>query len=733
MKHKLFLIVLVLAALLYAGAACAETDPIVCDMEVSPSKLSAPGPVDVTITISNAGDTDMKDPLMLYNPTSGLVEDFGDQGAALLKAGEVKTWTGEWDVNQRTLENGALVFYVKYTRYREIGESYSQSQPIRGKLSLSDAEAGIEIKRTISPGTAREGQTVTVKYDIVNTGTVSLQEVTIKENKDINKEAQTIPELKPGETAQIKFPVTMGKKDLTSSATVTYKTPDSKKAKTETVEKQVITYGEPAMSAKLSSSVKGVAQGGTVTLTLELKNSGSVDYSDIRVTDPTLGDVFTNQKLEKKGTLKLEKEITLTETTEYQFTVTAIDNTGTEVSFATDALTLTAVDPNKALHLTLEAAADKTEVYADPGVVRFTLTVTNDSEVDAKDVEIYEALTRLYTFPSIPAGESRSMTRDAALSMTGKYQFSAKTVDDLGSSLTFDSNAIQIALSAPTPAPATQTPVPEPTAEPTFQPMTPVPINDGSVGAVPKVVRSVVYPVTILCLALLVGALALLAIATKKRMDQKKASDAAYDHLERAKRRDYIAPQEEEAPEQAKQPAETDAKDAPADGAAPEGDDDLVPPHMKYVRDAYERRDEYAKEAYGEPKAEDEPQAYPDDAMYGAAYDDPAYADDSAYADEDPVYADEGAQPQDEYAGAYDDSMFRRPAQEQPEESEPDAYAEPGDAGAEAGTYYEDEAGYEPAAEGDAYEAYESAPEEPIAPPKSKLPVSRINRRTHRG
>ena len=163
--------------------------------------------------------------------------------------------------------------------------------------------------------------------------------------------------------------------------------------------------------------------------------------------------MFTNQELAADGTLTLEKAVTLLDTTEYQFTITAIDNTGTEVSLLTDSLTITAVDESKLVHLTLVAAADRTEVYTDPGIVRFTLTVENDSEVDATEVVISEANTELYTFASIPAGETRTLTRDAAVSMAGKYQFTAVTVDALENTNTFASNEIQIAFSVPTARP----------------------------------------------------------------------------------------------------------------------------------------------------------------------------------------------------------------------------------------------------------------------------------------
>lgn len=674
MKWKL-LIAMLLAAmfLLSAGAALAETvtpvdpvDPVVCSMEITPSTLTQPGTVDVTINISNSGNTDMKDPVILYDPTSQVVSDFGTNGSVLLKAGQSETWTGKWDVNQRTLENGSVVFFVKYTLYKDSGESYSQSQPIRAKLSAQAAAADIEIKRTISPATAREGQEVTVKYDITNTGTVTLKNVTVQENKDINDAAQKIPELKPGEMAQVKFPVTMKKANLTSSATITYEVDGVSTKVQEKVEAVTIAYGEPAMSATLTSSAKGVAVNDKFKLLLELKNKGTVDYTNLQVTDSTLGTVFTNQSLAKNGTLTLEKEITLTATTEYQFVITAIDNTGTEVSLSTDAVKVEVVDLDKSLHLTVITTPDRTEVYEQPGKVRFSVTVTNDSEVDAKDVDILHGTTKIYTFSSIPAGESRSLTRDAALSSEGKYQFTASTVDALGATTAFKSNEVQIAFSLPTPAPATPTPVPNPTAVPTFSPVTMQPISHESIALVPKIIQSILLPILIVCGLMLIGSGVLLIIATKRRAEQKKASEAAYDHLERSKRRDYVTPSQPDEEEQAKAVQEkhrdTNGDAAEKDGRKPSASksgkneiplDDVELPHMKYVRSAFERSNEGKQQSYHNETA--------------SLYDDELYGDEDVFTsqnnggvmyEESDEYADDGyANESSESAGKDQDNF----------------------------------------------------------------------------
>ena len=603
MKRKGFVLCLVLAVvLLLAGFAAAETtDPIVASMELTPGKLTGPGPVTVTITISNSSDQDLKDPVVLYDPAAQIVSDFGTNGSAMLKAGESRTWTGTYDVNQRTLDNGFVVYYVKYTLYQESGKAVEQSQPIRQSITQTTAEADIEVKRTITPTIAREGQSVVVRYDISNTGTVALLNVGIQENSDIFSKKQNIPRLEPGQTAEIKYPVTMGTRDLTSSCKITYTPENQNEEQTYTVNEQVIRFGEPQLTATLSANAKGVVQNGTVKLTLTLKNSGSVDYSDIRVSDASLGDVFTNQELKAGKTLELSKEVTVPATTDYQFVVSAVDATGGEATLSTEVLSITAVSPEHALTLEAIATPDRTEVYEQPAKVRFTLAITNNSRVDATNVKVSHGDVDLYTFTSIPAGETRTMSRDFALSMQGKYRFTVTAQDPLEGTQTFQSNETQIVFSVPTPAPATPTPAPAPTPEPTFSPATVPPITDRSVGTFAKIVQTILLPLLILSGVVLIATVVLLIIAAKRRNEQKKASEAAVDQLERAERRDYITPvdEDEEAAEETEvQPAKTavTSKDEKAEKPAYEL------PHLKYARNA--RAAEAVQEAAEEPSAD---------------------------------------------------------------------------------------------------------------------------------
>ena len=588
MKHKLIVLVLLFIAMLACfSLASAATDPIVCSMEVDPSTLSEPGDVTITITVSNSGDTDMTNPLTLFDPTSQVVSDFGDNGSVTLKAGEVKTWTGTWAVNQRTLENGQIVFFVKYTIIDENGGSKTQSQPIRGEIELATYEAIVTVTRTITPETAGEGQTVYVIYDISNEGTVSIKNLSLEESKDVLSEQLSIAEeLKAGETAQIKLPVVMGTEDIASKGTVTYTIADGTQEYTYDLEEQVITYGEPAVIATLTADSKGVLINETIKLTLTIENTGNVDYSDVRVTDEILGDVFTNQTLPAGETLVLEKEITLTQSADFQFDILATDASGAETVYESDILSLLAVDPDEALTLELTLSSNKAEVYSTSEVVRFAVTITNSSTVDATNVNVYQADTLIYTFETIAAGDTRQLSRDVTLNMAGQYQFRAEALDALDNELTFKSNILQIAFLTPTPAPVTPDPSITATPEPTFVKATYPQISDPDIGSLPKLLRTFFYPLMIVGFALLIVAAVILLIATKKRADLRKASENALDHLERSNHRDYIEPADDKEEDLLIENDEPPVYDNQEDELS---DDEL--PHMKYVRNAYKNAD----------------------------------------------------------------------------------------------------------------------------------------------
>ena len=120
----------------------------------------------------------------------------------------------------------------------------------------------MEVNRTISPTTANKGQKVSVTYDVVNTGTLDISDVTITEDKSISSKKGTIASIKAGEKGSYTFTATMGSKDLTSKATITYNAEGKKN--TVTKEAATVKYGEVKLSASLDADKKGGMSGDAV-------------------------------------------------------------------------------------------------------------------------------------------------------------------------------------------------------------------------------------------------------------------------------------------------------------------------------------------------------------------------------------------------------------------------------------------------------------------------------------
>ena len=523
-----------LLALVWGSAALAD-DPLKISMALETNQFSEPKEITVSISVSNVGESDMPGPVTLYYPSGKQVEAFG---SPVLSVGTTKSWSGKWKVTQAELDAGRITFKIKYSIYDDNGDLANKTKTFSKRITYSGGAPELTVNREIRPTTAQKDQEVTVTYEIENTGAVDVSSVTIKENSAISNKSGTIDSIPAGEKGSYTFTTKMGKKDMTSAATISYKA--GGKSYSKKVEAATIRYGEVKLSATLTADKKGGAPGDTVKLTVKLKNSGTVDFTNVKLTDEHLGEVFSDVTVKANETVTLEKDLTITETQEIQFTVTAEDETGQPVETATGRVNVIATDPSQQIVLSLTAEADRTVVYEIPGNVRFTITVRNESAVDVSKINIRAVNTIINTFDLIPAGESRTFTREMAISMAGTFQFTASCQDQLSQTLTFASNPLRISLEKPTPQP-TEAPIVTPPA-PQYQV---VPESYEELPESRKLpewtdqVESIAGKAKWIFAGLTGLLLLLLLIGGIRRGILKSRSNQAMDHLDGANYRDY--------------------------------------------------------------------------------------------------------------------------------------------------------------------------------------------------
>ena len=444
-----------LLTVLLCGTAFAANIPAV-DMQLSETRLSGPKEITVTVSVTNTADTDMPGPIALYDPEGRRIEDFG---TPTLSAGATKSWTGTWFVTEEQLSEGRIAYALAYTIADDTGVLITKTTTFYKSIVKVGEAPEVLVTRTITPSTARNGQKVSVIYEISNIGGVDVTDVTIKESSAVSVSDGKIALIRAGEKATHTFTVTMKKKSLISQATVSYQA--GGKTYTESVGEATIKYGDVKLEAGLKADKKGGSVGETVKLTLTLKNTGKVDYQNVTVTDPLLGTVFTGLTIEAGKSVTQEKELTITQSCDLQFTVSGATASGDTIETATERVSIVAVDPAKEVGLTVYAEVDKATVYTLPAIVKFTVHVTNNSAVDAKDVTVSASGVDMYSFSQISAGETVSFVRDVLVSVTGKFRFDARTSNQLGESTSFLGNEVPISLSQPTVTPS-QVPIATP-------------------------------------------------------------------------------------------------------------------------------------------------------------------------------------------------------------------------------------------------------------------------------
>lgn len=575
-RGTIALLLLVLVSAVSTAMALTDASSIEFTLTATPTTLKAPGPVTVKVVVHNKGTEDITVPMTLYDPDGKVVTAAFDGGVlSQLKAGESSEWEGPFTVTQQHLDTGRLTYNLRLNTTDASGAIAQVSLAATANITFDGDKVGLEVTRTITPEVVRPNSTVTVTYELKNTGTVRLSDIKVRENRLISTTQQNADPLEPGQSATVRFTKQAGNTALESSAVVLYKRAGANTQLRETVDTVAIPIAKPGFSSELTADKTSVTIGEKVVLTLTLTNNGNINYSDVDVTDPKLGDMWTDLVLPAGQTLTQTKEVTMMTPTTFKFNIALSDNTGTKQNETTNELKISAYAEGQQMKLNVQVTPDRTSVDTLPGLVRFSILITNDSNATAKPVNVYHGNLRVAEMGELAPGQSVTVVREFNLSQAGRYRFSVRTVDPLDNVVTFEAEDVNISYSPPTAAPTQEV---VPTVAPIVT-LSPIPAG-GDNSAIDKG-RNVLF-ILVVGLGVLLGAsLLLFAASSLMRARARSQSDSAYDHLETAPKRDFADPstyQGEDAPTVT--PAAADSELPPVPSAPVE---EL--PHQKYLKD----------------------------------------------------------------------------------------------------------------------------------------------------
>ena len=565
----LLLLALALALVLPASA---EYDPITTSSACVPNTLVEPGPVDVTIKVYNSGDTDMQSPMTLYDPNGEAVENFVD---VTLAAGQSQSWNGTWNVSQEEMAEGKLRFALRY-ELNAGGAAVQVNKTIAVSIQQDAPAPSLTASYTVTPNPAQEGAEVTLTYTLSNTGNVAVTNVQIT-NEELTDERINISRIETGERVTREFVYEMGDEAVTFKPKVTYRADGSDRVLTiGTMAQETIEVAEGDLELELvgGENVVGAMPGDKATLTLTMRNTGNITYSNIQITDSVLGEIESGLELGPGEEKTVQREFTVQESADHAFTVTAVSSAGGEIEHTSNKVSVVALDLERAVNLEVSAEAGQTVIREKPAVVAFAVTVKNIGEVDAQNVELYQGDTLVATIDSIPAGEEARVVKEYSVSMEGTFQFTAVSYMEVEQQeeplqQRFDSPEVVLAYVEATPEPVTPPPTLAPVA--TVEPVaTEAPETGASAGMVALYVLAGVLGVALLAV---LG----LMIAARLRGEGSPAA-AAVDGFERGGSRSYTArPGTQRRRPRERVELEPRADDEPRDEAAEQAAPDVPP------------------------------------------------------------------------------------------------------------------------------------------------------------
>jgi len=240
--------------------------------------------VTYTYTVKNTGNVTLNG-LALSDNKIGTITP----GQTTLASGETTTATGTYTVLEGDLP-GPLTNTVTVTA------TDSQNQPVTTTTTASVAltyTTKLEVAKVASTGTAAVGSTITYSYTVRNTGTVTINGLTMNDDKlgSITLDSNT---LAPGATANGTATHLVVEGDLpgplVNTVTVTGTDSQNNPASATASATVALTY-TAALQLTKTPSANTAAVGETVTYQFAVVNTGNVTVNALTLTDDKLGEI----------------------------------------------------------------------------------------------------------------------------------------------------------------------------------------------------------------------------------------------------------------------------------------------------------------------------------------------------------------------------------------------------------------------------------------------------------
>jgi uncharacterized repeat protein (TIGR01451 family) len=353
--------------------------------KANPTSVCSPGNISYTYTITNSGNVALTNVTLADNKISSV----NLPANTTLVPGASTTVTATYAVSQNMIDAGTSIINVATATGKMSTTSVTATATATVTINQKPC---ISVTKTASPTIySAAANIITYTYVVTNTGNVTLNPVTLTDNK-LGTITLPVSSLAPGASTTATFKYTITSNDIkagciTNVATATG-TPltGSKVSDTDTA---TVTVANPSICVnKTASPTTYSAAGNVITYTYVVTNKGNVTLSPVTLTDNKLGTITLPVSSLAPGastTATFKYTITSGDVSAGSITnlATAIGKTSTTSVTATATATVT-MTPNAKISVT--KTASPTTYSAAGNVITYTYVVTNIGNVTLSPV-----------------------------------------------------------------------------------------------------------------------------------------------------------------------------------------------------------------------------------------------------------------------------------------------------------------------------------------------------------
>lgn len=410
----------VCAPLFGLPAAAEEASPaLAISLTASPEELAEPEEITLTFQLTNQTDA-LLESLCLTSEDGLLVEPIGD-----IAPGESQTYIRPHAVSAAELEAGVIRYIVTC-----ISGSSHFSYPVEAVIRKHSSEPTVEFLRQVSHTSATDGGSVTIVYEIRNTGPVAIHSLSVTD--PLGNFDSRLNALEPGACKRFVQHVSISE-DAVSAPLLAYTANDGRTVYTQRLEDLALLSAHGLLDASLTAG-RSMFSSDSAEVILTLTNSGNVDYFEVAVYDDIYGGLIADSIAIPAGgePVEVAHSYPLRSDSQYRWRVTGQTSAGDQIDFVTSTASVSMDDDRSDVLLTLRASTSMPKISRS-GYVPVQLEISSIGSATATGVRICEeTLGELRELAVVPTGDPTVCTFHIEVRQNTTLTFTASYSDHYG-------------------------------------------------------------------------------------------------------------------------------------------------------------------------------------------------------------------------------------------------------------------------------------------------------------